>query len=126
MSVHTGVPVVAILGGGFSGAVTAYHLAMQTAQGAIRIVVIEPRAVLGHGLAYSTIEPTHRINVPAAKMTMVSAEPSHFVDWLSRSGSDLDADAMLLNGDLYPQRQVFGQYIAGEQHCISFFRHSLC
>ncbi len=60
------VPVVAIVGGGFTGAAVAYHLARLLPEGTARIVVYEPRAMLGGGLAYDTDEPVHRINVPDA------------------------------------------------------------
>jgi AhpD family alkylhydroperoxidase len=43
---------VAIIGGGVSGALTAYHLLEQRV--AAGVVVIDPRAELGLGLAYST------------------------------------------------------------------------
>ena len=58
-------PTIAILGGGLSGAAVAYHLARLDC--AARIVVVEPRAELGRGLAYSATDPDHRLNVPATK-----------------------------------------------------------
>ncbi|WP_436247609.1 FAD-dependent oxidoreductase [Mesorhizobium amorphae] len=42
-------PVVAIIGGGFSGAATAFHLARLLPAGAADIVVVEPREGLGYG-----------------------------------------------------------------------------
>ncbi len=42
---------VAILGGGFSGAAVALHLADAIPGGSAEIVVFEPRAELGRGLA---------------------------------------------------------------------------
>ncbi|SDP71014.1 FAD-dependent oxidoreductase [Phyllobacterium sp. OV277] len=105
-------PVVAIIGGGFSGAAIAYHLAKQISQNEIEIVVVEPRERLGGGLAYSTTDPAHRINVPAAKMTMVSAEPDHFCRWLVHdSASREDSLARTARGDDFPQRSVFGRYV---------------
>jgi uncharacterized NAD(P)/FAD-binding protein YdhS len=102
---------VVILGGGFTGAAVAYHLASR--HGACDIVVIEPRDLLGGGLAYSATEPTHRINVPATKMSLRPAEPEHFAHWLAASGElDRDPDAVTAKGDAFPQRRVFGRYVA--------------
>ncbi|MBA8880138.1 FAD/NAD(P)-binding protein [Phyllobacterium myrsinacearum] len=108
----TPTPVVAIIGGGFSGTTIAYHLANRTDQNQVEILVIEPRERLGGGLAYSTDDPAHRINVPAAKMTMVSAEPAHFAQWLARdAGNAKDHLARTAKGDDFPQRSVFGRYV---------------
>lgn len=112
-------PVVAIIGGGFSGAATAFHLARQLPAGAADIVVVEPREGLGYGLAYSTVDPAHRINVPASRMTLISGQDSHFVDWLEQTSATMvDAEAIAANGALYPQRRVFGRYV--ESHLQPF------
>ncbi|MEK1887539.1 MAG: FAD/NAD(P)-binding protein [Phyllobacterium sp.] len=105
--------VVAIVGGGFSGTAIAYHLAAQTRSSDIEIVVIEPRERLGGGLAYSSKDPSHRINVPAAKMTMISAEPDHFTRWLATDVASVgDVLARTTKGgDEFPQRSVFGRYV---------------
>ncbi|MBZ9606200.1 FAD-dependent oxidoreductase, partial [Phyllobacterium chamaecytisi] len=104
--------VVAIIGGGFSGTAIAYHLAAQTLRSEIEIVVIEPRERLGGGLAYSSNDPAHRINVPAAKMTMISAEPDHFTRWLATDVAGVaDVLGRTIEGDEFPQRSVFGRYV---------------
>ncbi|WP_292231995.1 FAD/NAD(P)-binding protein [Mesorhizobium sp.] len=104
--------VIAIIGGGFSGAATAFHLARRLSAGAADIVVVEPREGLGYGLAYSTPDPSHRINVPASRMTLISGQDSHFADWLEQTGAVAnDAEAIAANGALYPQRRVFGRYV---------------
>lgn len=105
-------PVVAILGGGLSGAITAFHLARAIAPGEAEIVVVEPRAALGGGLAYSTDEPAHRINVPASKMTIVSGEPDHFMDWLAAARVEMSPGTLTLRGDFFPERGIFGRYVA--------------
>ena len=103
-------PVVAIVGGGFTGATIAYRLA-ESRVGA-EIVVVEPRPALGGGLAYSSQEPAHRVNVPATRMSLRTDQPQHFSDWLARTGalSD-DADAVSARGDLFPRRAMFGRYV---------------
>lgn len=107
-------PLVAILGGGVSGAGVAYHLACVTGFEAVDIVVIEPREALGHGLAYGTAEPAHRINVPASRMTLIGDDCGHFATWLSSSGLPLSPGTETATGDLYPERSVFGAYMAAQ------------
>lgn len=107
-------PVVAILGGGLSGATTAFHLARSMAPGAAEIVVVEPREGLGGGLAYSTDEPAHRINVPATKMTIVSDEPNHFMDWLATERIAMSPGTLTLRGEFFPERRTFGRYVAAQ------------
>lgn len=105
-------PTVAIVGGGLSGAVCAHQLARR-APGHWRIVVVEPRAELGRGVAYSTEDPAHRINVPAAKMSFVPSDPCHFDRWLKadRALRD-DPEALTADGRAFPRRAVFGRYAA--------------
>ena len=105
---------IAIIGGGFSGAAVAYHLAgnpdiaFQT-----EIVVFEPRAEIGRGLAYDTADPAHRINVPATRMSLRPDEPEHFAAWLERTNATAeDGEAKRADGTLYPRRGVFGAYVA--------------
>ncbi|MFI0846564.1 FAD/NAD(P)-binding protein [Mesorhizobium sp. IMUNJ 23232] len=102
---------VVILGGGFTGAAVAWHLARQSARPSV--TVVEPRQFLGGGLAYSSEELSHRVNVPAARMSLVPDEPEHFLRWLDRDGeADRDPDSVWRNGDVFPRRRVFGRYVA--------------
>ena len=68
-------PHVVIVGGGFSGAAVAIHL-LRLAPVGVRVTLLEPREVPGAGVAYSTTEPSHRINVPAARMQLAGEEVS--------------------------------------------------
>lgn len=103
--------MVAVAGGGFCGGFFAAELAAK-APGPVRIIVIEPREALGAGVAYSAADPAHRINVPAARMTLFPDEPADFDRWV-RAGDVLrdDPAAQWEDGALYPQRQVFGRYV---------------
>lgn len=106
------VPVVAIVGGGFTGAAVAYHLARLLPEGTARIVVYEPRAMLGGGLAYDTDEPVHRINVPAARMTLLPGDDTHFERWLFATGALADdREAVTEDGRVFARRSAFGRYV---------------
>jgi uncharacterized NAD(P)/FAD-binding protein YdhS len=74
-----GRPHAAIVGGGFSGAALAFHLT----EAAIDVTVLERGERAVAGLAYSTHEPRHVLNVRAGKMSALPAEPNHFADWLN-------------------------------------------
>ena len=58
---------VAIVGGGFAGAAAALRM-IEAGDGSLAITVVEPRAALGRGIAYSTPEPGHLMNGPARAM----------------------------------------------------------
>lgn len=104
---------ILIVGGGFTGAAVAFHLARSEPGPSPRIAIVEPRSVLGTGLAYGTGDPTHRINVPARRMSLVASEPEHFADWLAAHAGPLDdADEYALAGERFPARAVFGRYVA--------------
>jgi uncharacterized NAD(P)/FAD-binding protein YdhS len=76
---------IAIIGGGATGTLAAVHLARRLA-GRADIVVIEPRAELGRGLAYSTDDPRHLLNVRVSNMSAFPDEPRHLFDWLAEHG----------------------------------------
>lgn len=105
------IRTVAIIGGGFTGATVAYHLARDLRPGRADIVVIEPRPLLGQGLAYSTADPTHRINVPATRMTMDRAEAGQFQSWIDGKGIAL-SDGSTVEGGAFPQRGLVGRYVS--------------
>lgn len=106
------VPRVAVIGGGFAGACVAIHL-LQRIERPLEIAVVEPRAALGHGLAYGTDDPAHRINVPSDKMSVFAEDPLHFTRWLERTGERAaDPEGETPSGWHFSRRQVFGAYMA--------------
>ena len=104
-------PVVAILGGGFAGAATAIHLARSVPEPDAEIVVVEPRPELGAGVAYSTEDPAHRVNVPASKMSLFPEDPGHFMGWLAREQVRMSPGTLTLSGQFFPERRIFGRYV---------------
>lgn len=77
-------PTVAIVGAGFSGLLTALHLAADT-QGP-RVRLIERSSSFGRGAAYSTANPDHLLNVRVANMSAFPNHPDHFTKWLAGRG----------------------------------------
>src|ERR1700760_4914045 len=94
---------IAIIGGGVSGALTAYHLIRRGARE--KVILIDPHANPGLGLAYSTPSYRHLLNVPAGKISALPDQPNHFINWLQKN-----YDARMTEADCAP-RAVFGRYI---------------
>jgi uncharacterized NAD(P)/FAD-binding protein YdhS len=103
---------IAIIGGGFAGAACALHLLRDHPSLDAALSVIEPRATLGAGLAYSTTASEHRTNVAATRMSVFPEDALHFDRWL-RSEGDPGGDpaSEMPDGRLYPRRAVFGRYV---------------
>jgi len=107
-----GRPVIAIIGGGVSGAAVAFHLLQGQRLRPGQFFIFEPRARLGAGLAYDSQDPAHRINVPAAKMSLLPDDIEHFQRWLKEHDALAgDETAVAANGSLFPRRALFGRYI---------------
>jgi uncharacterized NAD(P)/FAD-binding protein YdhS len=73
---------VAIIGGGFAGTVLALHLVRRLGSG--HLAIVEPRAELGSGLAYSATDEVHCINVTAQQMGVSAEAEDRFIDWLEK------------------------------------------
>ena len=92
---------VAIIGGGFSGALQAVNLLRHDGP---RAVLIERRPEVGRGTAYSTPHPAHLLNVPANNMSALPDDPGHFLRWL-------DAHSLGGGGPFVP-RATYGRYLS--------------
>lgn len=102
---------LAIVGGGFTGAIVAIH-ALRAARSPLQIDIVEPRADLGIGLAYATPHAEHRLNVPTHRMTLFDEDPAHFRKWFFAQGleqSDTASDAG--DGYYFARRRDFGRYM---------------
>ncbi len=74
-------PTVAVIGAGFSGLLTALHLAADPEGPTVRLV--ERAGAFGRGTAYSTGNPDHLLNVRVANMSAYPDDPEHFTRWLA-------------------------------------------
>jgi uncharacterized NAD(P)/FAD-binding protein YdhS len=89
---------VAIVGGGFSGTMVAAQLARK----GIETILIEGGCRAGRGIAYSTTEPAHVLNVCAESMSAWAEDPEHFARWFETQGGEATA---------FAQRRLFGRYL---------------
>ena len=89
---------VAIVGGGASGTI----LAAQLARRGIASILLDGSGRIGRGVAYSTTEPAHLLNVRAEGMSAVAGEPDHFSDWFAVRGGDRRG---------FAQRRIFADYM---------------
>ncbi len=97
---------LAIIGGGFSGLCTVWHLLFHEAlPDTFRCALLEPEARLGAGLAYRTDCPQHPLNVRARGMSISESDTRSLVRWLAENAPDFSAD------DFIP-RGVFRRYSA--------------
>lgn len=106
-----------IAGGGASGGLVAANLLRLGAAG-MEIVVVEPRAELGLGVAYSTTDPWHRLNVPAVGMSALAGDPEHFQRW---SGAAGEAFARRVDYGRY-LREVLAAAVAASQASLRHVR----
>ena len=89
---------VAIVGGGFCGMALAIQLLRRADFGG-RVVLFEPAPLLG-GVAYTTEQPRHLLNVPADRMSLYPDSPDDFVRFAEAAGWP-DASLQFLPRTLY-------------------------
>ena len=61
---------------------------MQLARRGVRSLLIDGSGRVGKGVAYSTTEPAHLLNVPAERMSAIAGEPDHFARVFEANGGD--------------------------------------
>lgn len=94
----------AVVGAGASGALVALHLLRRMPA---EVHLIESRNGPGRGVAYSTADPSHFLNVRAGRMGAFDDDPGHFATWLAeRAGDGQDLT------DRFLPRRIYGDYLA--------------
>src|ERR1700684_2101278 len=94
---------IAIIGGGVSGTLTAFHLVRQGTPA--RVILIDKRPDFGLGLAYSTPSLRHLLHVPAGKISALPDQPDHFLNWLRKNHDPAATEKT------FAPRAIFGRYI---------------
>jgi len=104
---------ILIIGGGLSGTMLAVQLLRLPGQR--RIAIIEPRAELGRGEAYSAVELGHTLNGNAARMSVDPDNPDDLTQWLTAhiagGGWPESAEQDVPVSELFPPRGLFGVYV---------------
>jgi uncharacterized NAD(P)/FAD-binding protein YdhS len=101
---------IGIIGGGFSGTMTAVHL-IRKATHPVEIVIVNERETFNRGVAFNPYSREHLLNVPAAKMSAFNNQPEHFLNWLVRRDGYTNKDRKIIANAFLP-RYVYGDYIA--------------
>ncbi|MBT7955336.1 MAG: SidA/IucD/PvdA family monooxygenase [Rhodospirillaceae bacterium] len=103
---------VTIIGGGLSGCSLAAQLSDQ-AEKPLKINIIEPRSVLGAGVAYSADDIDHRLNAPLFVHFLTPDRAEEFQNWFVDSGGlNRDPDALAADGNIYARRTEFADYVS--------------
>jgi hydroxyacylglutathione hydrolase len=99
-----GRPTIVIVGGGASGTLTALHLVTQGSSQTFSLVIVDSGGSLGRGVAFSTSDPSHLLNVRAGDMSAFPDDPTDFARWLLVHGHP-DAH------QAFAARSSFGAYL---------------
>jgi uncharacterized NAD(P)/FAD-binding protein YdhS len=100
---------IAIIGGGFSGVMTAVNLA-RLSHRPIEVTLINHHRPTGRGVAYGSRRMEHLLNVAARNMSAFPDLPDHFLQWL-RTRSEYDS---VPDGELrerFIPRVNYGDYL---------------
>jgi uncharacterized NAD(P)/FAD-binding protein YdhS len=97
-------PTLLIVGGGFSGTLTATQVLRHAPPPGWRVILVERRSRIGRGLAYHTWDDNLLLNVPAGNMSALSDEPGHFVDHLRNIDPAFNAGSFV-------SRRIYGDYL---------------
>jgi uncharacterized NAD(P)/FAD-binding protein YdhS len=103
------VETIAIIGGGFSGTMTAVNLA-RLGTHPLRVCLINSGHPAGRGVAYGTKRPEHLLNVAARNMSAFPDHPNHFLDWLRTRSEYADLPDVVLR-EVFAPRRVYGDYL---------------
>jgi len=102
-------PVIAIIGGGFCGTMTAVNLFRQ-AKTPLDIKIINSNYPLANGIAYSAHTSKYLLNVPAANMGAFADKPLDFADWLVENNFYTHEEKEILSRTFQP-RKFYGLYL---------------
>ena len=103
---------VCVVGGGFTGAAAAIAC-LSRLDRPFRLIVVEPSASLGRGVAYGAHHPLHLLNVRTRDLSVRAGQPGDFLNWAFRQLDQGENHAGLHDGlaHTFLPRQLFGEYV---------------
>ena len=105
---------IAIIGFGFSGLMAAVNL-IRAGEDGLTLYLID-EAADGCGMAYSTTNPEHLLNVAAGNMSAFADAPEHLVQWLATADAAAAKAQWKLTKDYmardFVPRALYGAYLA--------------
>jgi uncharacterized NAD(P)/FAD-binding protein YdhS len=99
-------PQVAIVGGGFSGAMVAVQLVCKAARSGMpmHLVMLDRQTSIAEGAAYRTPDARHLLNVPASGMSAWPDRSDDFLEWAKQR------DPSVVPYSFMPRR-TYGEYL---------------
>lgn len=111
----TRVKDVVIVGGGLSGTLVAANL-LRRSLTPLHVTLVERKLPVGRGVAYGTLSPVHRLNVPAGKLSAWPEQPDHFLKWAQAFAAERQlAEQPVVGPNDFLPRYWYGEYI---QHVL--------
>jgi uncharacterized NAD(P)/FAD-binding protein YdhS len=100
---------IAIVGGGFSGCLVFIQL-LNKLTIPTKITLVNSSHSLGRGIAYSTNNLSHLLNVRTARMSAFPDDANHFINWIL-SKNELSQYHTNDLPELFVPRTIYGKYI---------------
>jgi uncharacterized NAD(P)/FAD-binding protein YdhS/quercetin dioxygenase-like cupin family protein len=99
-------PQVAIVGGGYSGAMVAVQLVRKATRLGMpmHLVMLDRQTSIAEGAAYRTPDARHLLNVPASGMSAWPDRPDDFLEWAQRQDSSVVPYSFM-------PRRIYGEYL---------------
>lgn len=100
---------IGIIGGGFSGTMTAVRL-IEKSESPGEIILIDQQHSIHKGIAYNPYSGKHLLNVVTGKMSAYAEQPEHFLDWIMEREEFNDMERTWLSNAFLP-RHLYGEYL---------------
>jgi uncharacterized NAD(P)/FAD-binding protein YdhS len=104
------VKKIGIIGGGFSGTMTAVHLVREAVE-PLEIIMISEQQHLNKGIAFNPYSKKLLLNVAASKMSAFANDPEHFLRWVMQQENFRGKDENIIANSFLP-RYLYGEYLS--------------